>query len=142
MTAHARKVAPANLMGATEVATYLGVSRQRVLELRQKNPAFPEPVQQLKSGPVWDRTEIDSFLDSWERKPGRPRKDTGPQKPQDSAATAASPDNPEEAAYLDQGPDEAPEEPVVELPSQPTSDQREEDDRFTMSVFAESSENN
>lgn len=69
-------IKPSDLMGATEVATHLGVSRQRVLELRQKNPKFPEPVIRLSSGPVWDRKAIDDFVDQWDRTPGRPRKET------------------------------------------------------------------
>jgi hypothetical protein len=75
MTTQAKKVKPDNLMGATEVAEYLEVSRQRVLELRQKKEDFPRPVAELKSGPVWDRAAIDEFVGHWERKPGRPRKD-------------------------------------------------------------------
>jgi predicted DNA-binding transcriptional regulator AlpA len=75
MTTKARNIKADNLMGATEVAAYLGVSRQRVLELRQKNEKFPDPAAKLKSGPVWDKAAIDIFVDQWDRKPGRPRKD-------------------------------------------------------------------
>lgn len=102
MTSKTRGIKAGNLMGATEVAAYLEVSRQRVLELRQKNKNFPEPVQRLSSGPVWDKRAIDDFIDQWDRTPGRPRKD----------ASAGS------SADLDPG--EIDDDPTV--PEQPTQE--------------------
>jgi hypothetical protein len=59
-------------LGVTEVARELGVSRQRVSELRAR-PGFPAPIVELAAGPVWKASSLRRFLDSWERKPGRPR---------------------------------------------------------------------
>jgi hypothetical protein len=57
----------------TEIATLLGVSRQRVSELRNR-PDFPSPIAELAAGPVWTRTSLNQFIESWPRRPGRPRK--------------------------------------------------------------------
>lgn len=62
-----------DLFGVAEIAALLGVSRQRVYELRAK-PQFPQPMTELAAGPVWARTEIDAFLAGWERRPGRPKR--------------------------------------------------------------------
>jgi hypothetical protein len=37
-------------------------------------PGFPAPVGELASGPVWLEGDLSRFMDTWERKPGRPRK--------------------------------------------------------------------
>lgn len=68
------------LVGVAEVAEALQVSKARVNEL-QDLPAFPEPVARLKSGPVWTRASLGRFLDTWQRKPGRPRKQPGQSPP-------------------------------------------------------------
>lgn len=60
------------MLGAAEVADTLGVSRQRVDELRRAG-RLPEPIAELRASPVWPRPAIDRFLETWERKPGRPR---------------------------------------------------------------------
>ncbi len=61
------------LVGVTELAEALGVSKQRASELaRAKN--FPPPVAHLASGPVWRKASIGRFVDQWPRKPGRPPK--------------------------------------------------------------------
>jgi len=62
-----------DLVGVAEVAEELRVSKARVNEL-QESPSFPEPIARLKSGPIWTRPSLTRFLESWERKPGRPRK--------------------------------------------------------------------
>ncbi len=59
--------------GVTEVAELLGVSKQRVSELRT-SAAFPAPIAELAAGPVWSVPTLTRFIDTWERKPGRPRK--------------------------------------------------------------------
>jgi hypothetical protein len=64
---------PERFAGVTEVAALLGVSRQRVAELRMK-PGFPAPVAELASGPVWRVSSLNRFLETWDRRPGRPRK--------------------------------------------------------------------
>lgn len=64
------------IVGVSEIAEILGVTRQRASAL-QTRPGFPEPLQVLASGPVWLRSAIDRFASTWERKGGRPRKDRG-----------------------------------------------------------------
>ncbi|MGH9094064.1 MAG: helix-turn-helix transcriptional regulator [Acidimicrobiales bacterium] len=59
------------LMGTQEVTDLLGVSRQRLHELRSSG-RFPEPIVRLASGPVWLQPAVDKFLEGWERLPGRP----------------------------------------------------------------------
>lgn len=63
----------AGFAGAAEAADLLGVSRQRLADIR-KQPAFPQPVADLKAGPVWDRAEIERFTRGWDRRAGRPAK--------------------------------------------------------------------
>lgn len=59
------------LVGVREVAELLGVSKQRVDQLRQRED-FPKPLARLASGPVWDALMLTHFLAGWERKSGRP----------------------------------------------------------------------
>jgi hypothetical protein len=59
------------LAGVAEVAELLGVSRQRVGQLRGR---LPEPMANLRSGPVWSRRAVAEFEQAWDRTPGRPRK--------------------------------------------------------------------
>ena len=47
-----------DLVGASEVAEMLGVSKQTLINWRNRDSTFPEPVADLKSGPVWQRDEI------------------------------------------------------------------------------------
>ena len=61
------------LVGVAEIADILGVSRQRVHELSQRRD-FPVPIARLAAGPVWPRPWLNRFVDSWERKPGRPKR--------------------------------------------------------------------
>ena len=65
---------PETYLGVSEVARVLGVSRQRVSELR-RSEGFPVPIAELAAGPVWKGSSLRRFTDSWERRPGRPRKD-------------------------------------------------------------------
>lgn len=66
------------VIGTAEVTELLGVSRQRLYELRTAG-RFPEPMTELAAGPVWLRSTVDSFLENWNRKPGRPRGRTNEQ---------------------------------------------------------------
>ena len=68
----ARPLIP-ELVGIAEIADILGVNRQRASALQTRHD-FPAPVAHLKMGPVWTRTSLANFADTWERKPGRPRK--------------------------------------------------------------------
>jgi hypothetical protein len=65
------------LVGVAELAEILGVSKQRISELAATEK-FPRPLAQLKGGPVWDRASIGNFLQTWQRKPGRPSKKAVP----------------------------------------------------------------
>jgi hypothetical protein len=62
---------PEGLAGVTEVAALLGVSRQRVAQLRERAD-FPAPIAELAAGPIWNRTSLTRFVEAWPRKPGRP----------------------------------------------------------------------
>jgi hypothetical protein len=59
------------LMSAAEIADELGVSRQRVHQLRA-TAGFPAPLADLRGGAVWDAAAVRRFAQTWERKPGRP----------------------------------------------------------------------
>lgn len=61
------------LLGLTEVGRLLGVTKQRVTQLRSRQD-FPAPVAALASGPVWTEPSLRHFVDGWDRTPGgRPR---------------------------------------------------------------------
>ncbi|MBA3738529.1 MAG: hypothetical protein H0W97_08155 [Actinobacteria bacterium] len=64
---------PETYLGVSEVARELGVSRQRVAELR-RSEAFPAPIADIAAGPVWKGSSLTRFIEGWERRPGRPRK--------------------------------------------------------------------
>ena len=64
---------PERYAGVSEVAKMLGLSRQRVSELRARDD-FPDPVAELAAGPVWKVSHPQRFVREWPRKPGRPRK--------------------------------------------------------------------
>lgn len=53
-----------DILGTSEVAEVLGVSKQRIHSLRQ-TVEFPEPMLQLASTPLWDRKEVVAFLAIW-----------------------------------------------------------------------------
>jgi hypothetical protein len=71
---------PREYAGLSEVAKILGVSKQRVSELRRRRD-FPHPVAELAAGPVWDRTSLNHFIAGWARKPGRPPSVKGSELP-------------------------------------------------------------
>jgi len=66
----ARSVSP--VVGAAEVTELLGLSRSRFYEL-QKSDVFPDPLTELRAGPVWRREDILEFKGR-ERRAGRPRR--------------------------------------------------------------------
>lgn len=55
-----------HLVGLTEIARMLGVSRQRVGQLA-KVEGFPEPTVVLAAGPVWESADVEA----WARAAGR-----------------------------------------------------------------------
>jgi predicted DNA-binding transcriptional regulator AlpA len=57
----------AELLGVTEVATMLGISRQRIQQLTESDPDFPAPAETLARGRVWQRGDIVK----WARATGR-----------------------------------------------------------------------
>lgn len=57
---------PDFLMGATEIAELLGVSRQRVQQLA-KTDGFPAPYDVLTMGAVWLKVDVEK----WARETGR-----------------------------------------------------------------------
>jgi hypothetical protein len=61
------------LVGVSEIAELLGVSRQRASAVA-KRADFPTPIASLASGPVWTRPSLNRFVDEWPRKEGRPPK--------------------------------------------------------------------
>ncbi len=64
-----------DLIGLKEIATLLGVSRQRALQIVRDRTDFPEPVAQLAAGRVWATEAVQAWLAANpERRPGRPRK--------------------------------------------------------------------
>lgn len=64
-----------DFLGTSEVCAELGVSRQRLHQLRQSE-RFPLPVANLAATPLWVRSTLDSFLAGRKRKPGHPLKTT------------------------------------------------------------------
>jgi predicted DNA-binding transcriptional regulator AlpA len=56
---------PQTLLGTSEVAKLLGVDKSQVGRWRTKPPRkglpFPEPVAQIKAGPIWAKEDIDQF---------------------------------------------------------------------------------
>jgi predicted DNA-binding transcriptional regulator AlpA len=57
---------PDQLVGLTEIASRLGVSRQRVHQLSQQE-GFPDPVARLAAGLIWEWADIEL----WARQTGR-----------------------------------------------------------------------
>jgi len=60
-----------DLVTLSDIAEMAGVSRQRAFIL-VKRPDFPAALAHPRTGPLWDRTQVKSFLASWRRKRGRP----------------------------------------------------------------------
>lgn len=57
---------PEPLMGLTEIAELLGVSRQRAHQLAATY-GFPAPLARLAVGPIWAREDVER----WARETGR-----------------------------------------------------------------------
>lgn len=60
-----------DIMGSGEVIAELGVTKQRLWQLRNGGD-FPAPIVELSATPIWLRPAIESFKDRWNRKRGRP----------------------------------------------------------------------
>lgn len=80
------------IVGTTETAKILGVSKQRVWELaRQERTPFPEPIVKLAAGPIWLRSSVLAFANR-PRLTGRPRRTLkpGPRRRRRDSVPAAS----------------------------------------------------
>ena len=64
---------PVELVSIPEIATMLGVSRQRVHQLIQQYDDFPRPLAELAIGRVWDRLTVAEWDATHPRLTGRPR---------------------------------------------------------------------
>lgn len=63
--------------GAREILG--GITQQRLSELAQTHPDFPEPIERFAGGrAVWVRAAVEGFAKRWDRRPGRPRKASPP----------------------------------------------------------------
>lgn len=73
-----------DLVGLAEAAELLDVSKAVLCERRRgprpddSLPVFPKPVAELKCGPVWLRSQVESYREAWERamflrRSGQPR---------------------------------------------------------------------
>ena len=56
-----------HLVGMTEIAALLGISRQRVHQIMQQDPDFPQPAATISAGGVWEREAIEA----WAKRVGR-----------------------------------------------------------------------
>lgn len=64
---------PVKLMGTKEVAERLGISKQRVVQLRTDG-SLPTPIAEISQGPIWDGEAIEEFLATWDRGVGKPKR--------------------------------------------------------------------
>ena len=74
MAEHRQRSPIPELAGLAEIAATLGVSKQRVRELAERDETFPSPVAELSGGAVYLKTMIEEFSKHWDRRPGRPSK--------------------------------------------------------------------
>lgn len=47
-----------DLVGISEIAEMLQVTRQRVDRISRTDPSFPKPVAEIHAGRIWDRADI------------------------------------------------------------------------------------
>lgn len=67
-----------HLVGLSEIATMLGVSRQRVGQLVRDYDDFPPPVAELASGRIWETVAVEAWAKAHPvRPPGRPAIESG-----------------------------------------------------------------
>jgi hypothetical protein len=60
------------LVGYTEIAKDLGVSRQRAREIATTAKGFPAVAVETANGPLYVKRQVDAFTKRWDRKVGRP----------------------------------------------------------------------
>jgi len=67
-----------HLVGLSEIASMLGVTRQRASQLVRDYDDFPPPVAELAAGRVWDTAAVEAWAKAHpERPPGRRVKEWG-----------------------------------------------------------------
>ena len=67
-----------HLVGLSEIATMLGVSRQRAGQIVRDYNDFPPPVAELASGRIWETTAVETWAKAHPvRPPGRPAAESG-----------------------------------------------------------------
>ena len=67
-----------HLVGLTEIASMLGVTRQRAGQLVRDYDDFPPPVADLASGRIWEMVAVEAWAkDHPARSPGRPVRKSG-----------------------------------------------------------------
>lgn len=54
-------VSPDDLLGATEAIELIGLSRQRMSQLRREGN-FPTPFVELTCGPIWLKADLEAWL--------------------------------------------------------------------------------
>ena len=65
-----------HLVGLTEIAAMLGVSRQRASQIVRDYDDFPAPVAELASGRIWETAAVRAWAEAHPvRPPGRPAAD-------------------------------------------------------------------
>jgi chromosome partitioning protein len=52
------------LLGLAEIAVLLGVTKQVVANWKARKPNFPKPMAELRSGPVWQKSEIVAWAEA------------------------------------------------------------------------------
>jgi len=67
-----------HLVGLSEIATMLGVSRQRAGQIVRDYDDFPPPVAELASGRIWETPAVEAWAKAHPvRPPGRPAGESG-----------------------------------------------------------------
>jgi predicted DNA-binding transcriptional regulator AlpA len=68
-----------HLVGISEIAQMLGVSRQRAVQLVGGYDDFPAPNATLAARRIWERNQVEAWMAKHpERKPGRPTRKSRP----------------------------------------------------------------
>ena len=67
-----------HLVGLTEIASMLGVTRQRAGQLVRDYDDFPPPTADLASGRIWETAAVEAWAKAHPaRPPGRPVRESG-----------------------------------------------------------------
>lgn len=57
------------LVGVHEAAAMLGISKSALAE-RRRSESFPEPLAELRCGPIWLRSEVEAYKGTFRPDPG------------------------------------------------------------------------